>query len=804
MKPRIHDMSIGGPMRMSTCIFITAEIPNRYIGVLEELVLKVFIWVASPAMGLFFFTLILSCSATVQAASFPSADVRPIIGATTAGSHAGKTFPGADTPFGMVQLSPDTITGGDNGPGYSYPNKTIEGFSFAHMNGVGWYGDLGNLQVMPETGPLIIGRDAAKSPYSHHREKARADYYSVWLNRYSTRVELTAAKHAGMMRITYPASGPHRIKIDLHRRIGGHSVQQFVHLVNPTTVEGWMNCNHSGGGWGHGAGDVDYIIYFYMQFSMPLEHFGIWNHGKYFRHITQKTGRDIIFFGRFGQKSRTVLLKAGISFVSISDAKINLRHDMPGWNFDSVHQAGQMQWNKALDTISIQGGTQRDRIIFYTALYHAMLDPRTFTDVNGDYPDHFEKIHHAKDFIDRTIFSGWDVYRSEFPLLNMIDPDVVNDEVISLMKVNTHHGCIGLPIWEIMGVDSKCMNGSPAISVIANAYLNNIRNYNVARAYKLCREVLLGPKDKSNLQDFSDWQKLGYAPGQLTLSLQTAYFDYCAGRFAQALGKKADARLFFKAAMNYRKLFDPAVDNMRARKADGQWAPWHGLTAWGGQGTTESTPYQNNWFVPQDPQGLIDLMGGRKPFLASLENFFNKTPRNFAWNPYDNQSNEPVAFVPFLFTYAGKPWLTEYWTRFICRYAYRLGPEGLPGNDDCGQTSAWYVLAAMGLHPECPCSNIFILTSPLFSNVTIHLNPSFAKGTSFNIIARNNSTENIYIQSAMLNGHTLHRAWLWDHEITDGGTLVVTMGPTPNKTWASANADLPPSLTTVKKSERHE
>ncbi len=725
----------------------------------------------------------------------PAALVNTIIGCTCEGSHSGKCFPGADTPFGMVQLSPDTVTGGDNGPGYSYQDKTIEGFSFNNLP-VGWFGDWGNVQVMPETGPLVIGRAASHSPFSHADEITRAGYYSVMLQRYQTRVELTAAVHTGMMRITFPAAGPHRIKIDLHRRVGGHAVREHVRIVNAQTLAGWVYCSPSGGGFGHGNGGNRYTVHFYMQFSRPLVHFGVWSSGQTRQGVKEATGPDLVAFARFAASPRVVLVKCGLSYVSTANARLNLRHEIRGWSFDKVYAAAVKKWNHALGAVTITGGTAREQTIFYTALYHAMLYPQTYTDVNGEYPDHAGKTHKAVGFTDRTIFSGWDVFRSEFPLMNLIDPQMVNDEVISLMKVHQYGGCNGLPIWELNGWDSGCMVGSPAVSVIAGAYLSGIRNYDVAEAWRLCRNVLLGPANKSNLQGFADWQNLGYNPGQLSQSLQTAYFDYCAARLALALNHEHSAEKLLAQAQNYRKLYDAKLGNMWPRAANGKWLPPGPRTGWG-PGTIESTPYQETWFVPQDPYGLISLMGGRKAFLANLQHFFKKTPGSFTWNPYENQSNEPVAFVPFLFTFAGKPWLTQYWTHFVDQHAYKRGPKGLPGNDDCGQTSAWYVLTAMGFHPETPCSNVLILTSPEFAKSVIRLAPMNAKGRNFTMVAKNSGPKNIYIQSATFNGKTLNRAWLWDQDVLDGGTLVLNMGPKPNKNWGGDSNDLPPSPMTA-------
>ena len=315
---------------------------------------------------------------------------------------------------------------------------------------------------------------------------------------------------------------------------------------------------------------------------------------------------------------------------------------------------------------------------FATALYHAFIDPRSFSDVDGRYTGADGKIHRTADFTYRTIFSGWDVFRSQYPLLTILRPDVVDDTVNSLIQQAELSGNGYLARWELLAIESGCMLGDPAISVFTDAYLKGIRHYDAEKAYALCRQTAQGPR--TNRQDWQKYLELGYAPGSISNTLESAYFDYCAGRFAEALGKKDEAATFFRRAMNYRNIYDPAVGNMRAKDANGNWAPWKGATRYG-QGCVESNPYQQNWFVPHDVQGLIDLMG-KDYFLSYLTAFFEKTPASFEWNDYFNQANEPVHHVPYLFVYAGRPWLTQKWARFTMDHAYRTGVRGLCGDED--------------------------------------------------------------------------------------------------------------------------
>jgi len=757
------------------------------------------------------------------AAAKPLVDcINPMVGASTSREFGeGKTFPGAATPFGLVQLSPDTITGGDNGSGYSWHHKTIEGFSFTHMSGVGWFGDFGNFLVMPTVGRLRTERglngseDGYRSRFHHETETAKAGYYAVTLDDYGVRAEMAAAPRAGILRFTFPKSDQSRIQIDLARRVGGTAVRQSVKLVDEHTIEGWMHCTPAGGGWGNGGGKADYTVYFYAQFSRPLTNFGVWSadlpeggkrkledvESQRYRDLVaaakvqagcrESEGKHLGFYSEFATtQGETVLLKAGISFVSVAGARANLEHDIADWNFERVQRQAHQLWEEALAGVAVEGGSDVQREAFATALYHSMIDPREFSDVDGRYAGADRQVHRTETFTYRTIFSGWDVFRSQYPLLTIIRPDVVNDMVNSLMQQAELSGRGHLARWEIVGVESGCMIGDPAVSVFADAYLKGIRGYDAQKAYALCRQSVLGPK--SSRASLEDYDKLGFVPGSISWTLEDAYFDYCAGRFAQALGRMDDAERLFKRSLNYRNIYDPGVGNMRAKKSDGSWTAWKGATA-GGQGCVESNPYQQGWFVPHDVAGLIELMG-RDYFISYLNEFFEKTPPSFKWNDYCNHANEPVHHTAYLFAYAGAPWLSQKWARFIMDQAYGAGVKGLCGNEDVGQMSAWYILSAIGFHPVSPVDGVYIIGSPLFDKVSIRLDGHYYQGRQFTVRARNNSATNVYIRSAKLNGRTLERAWITHAEIVAGGTLDLVMGATPNKDWGSAASQLPPSL----------
>jgi len=744
----------------------------------------------------------------------PASFVNPMIGASTSVGEAGiyhglgKTFPGAATPYGMVQVSPNTITGGDNGSGYSDEHTSIEGFAFTQMSGIGWYGDLGNFLVMPTTGPLQSFSSTLEHPekgyrsvYTKSSEKAAVAYYSVFLGKYKVKAEMTAAAHSGMLRFTYPENKSSRIQIDLARRVGGTSTKQYVEVVDDHSIQGWMRCSPDGGGWGNGDGKADYTVYFYASFSKPLKDYGVWSanipdtanrkrdavtsdyyqkwleDAKRISKPASYEGKHLGFYTDFETKEgEQVFMKAGISFVSMQGAKRNLQTEMKDWDFDGLHQRAVDSWNQALNKIKVQGGSLEQKTVFYTALYHTMIDPRIVTDVDGQYMGGDDKAHKATGFNKRTIFSGWDVFRSQMPLQTIINPGLVNDMITSLITLAQESGHNYLPRWELLNAYSGCMIGNPAVSMIADAYVKGIRNYDVQKAY----QYALGTVKKF------DNGKQGYTPGGLSISLtlEYAYADYCMSVLANALGHPAMAKLYAHKAMDYKNIFDPEKGWFRPRNEDGSWQDW---PAKGrlvqNYGTIESNPYQQGWFVPQDVDGMVQLMGGTEKVKTDLESFFEKTPKNFMWNDYYNHANEPVHHVPFLFNRLGAPWLTQKWTRRICADAYHNRVDGLVGNEDVGQMSAWYVLAAAGLHPICPGDPRYEITSPVFNRIALHLTQPFASGQSFTIIARNNSPQNIYIQSAKLNGNPYNKAYLMHADIVKGGTLELVMGAVPNKNW---------------------
>ena len=752
-------------------------------------------------------------SAAAVGAKEPADYVNPIIGASTSTSVAhsehglGKTFPGAATPWGMTQVSPNTVTGGDNGSGYSHEHTSIEGFALTQMSGIGWYGDLGNFLVMPTTGKFnpYSGKldnpdNGYRSRYDKNSETAKAGYYSVYLSDYDINCELTATPHGGVMRFTYPKADTSRLQVDLARRVGGTSVYQSVEWVNDSTMRGYMRCTPDGGGWGNGDGRADYTVYFYSRINLQNAKSGVWtadipesqqrklwevtsdDYARYIQDskvkygISKLEGKHIGAFYEFPtEKGDQVVLRTAISFTSAEGAEANFNAELADSSkgFDQYLADAYNSWNNELGKIKVDGDSEDNKIIFYTAMYHTMIDPRNFTDVDGRYPGADNKIHSTSNFNRRTIFSGWDVFRSQFPLQTIINPEIVRDVVNSMVDLAEENGSEVYERWEFLNAYSGCMLGNPSISVIADAAAKGIFPNDIKKAYQF---------SKNTADRIGHHPQLGYSPGSISETLEYAYTDWCVSRLSNMMGDTDSEKAYAARGQAYRLIFDPEKGWFRPRNNDGSWAEWpdKGRTQeW--YGCVECNPYQQGWFVPHDIEGMCEIMGGREATLADLENFFGQTPKEFWWNDYYNHANEPVHHVPFLFNRLGAPWLTQYWTTYTLRNAYRTDVYGLCGNEDVGQMSAWYILAAAGIHPICPGDPTYELTSPLFDKVEISLDPKYASADRFIITADRKSPDDIYIQEIYLNGKPYNSYSISHSKIMQGGTLHFVLGPEPKK-----------------------
>ncbi len=748
--------------------------------------------------------------------------VDPLIGSVARTKYYGRTIPGVSLPFSLVKLSPDTYTGGDIGSGYSYEHNTLEGFSFVHMSGVGWFGEFGNLLVTPTNGPFHPNRGSVEQPetgyrssFSHDTEVAEAGYYAVVMDDYNIEVELTASQRSGMLRFTFPEDTSNRIQIDLARRIGGTSLKQYIRVVDDQTIEGWMYCAPEGGGWGNGKPkEVKYTFYFCGKFSKPFDSYGIWSalipdsqsrkvedivteeyqelirQSKIYEDKRDMEGKHLGFYANYPDllAGEQILFKAGVSFVDMEGARKNLEAEVDHWDFDRERQDALQAWSSALSKIVIKGATEDQKTIFYTGLYRALSDPRRFNDVDGRYYGGDYGVHEGKDFTYRTIFSGWDAFRSHIPLLSIIEPHTVDELVRSLMD-KAKLGGKGLPKWEIAGCYSGCMLGDPAIPVILDAYRKGIGNFNVHEAYEYCRQTSLGPETTRN--GWLDYNEVGYVACDpvperwngyykgVSATLENCYADWCISELARELGKKEDAELFGRRSKFYKNIYDDSTGYMRGKYRNGAWIPWEGRLGFK-QACIESNPLQQSWFVPHDIPGFKELFGAQR-FTDELEMLFDNTPGDFPFNDYYNHANEPVHHIPYLFSYSEKPWLTQYWVRTILENAYDTTPYGIRGNEDVGQMSSWYILSAMGFHPICPGDNRYYFGSPLFREVVITLDGRYYKGLEFRISTINNDSDHAFIQKVLLNGKVLNRPFILHQEIVAGGTLVFEMGTEPNR-----------------------
>jgi predicted alpha-1,2-mannosidase len=725
--------------------------------------------------------------------------VNPFVG--TEGN--GNTYPGAVAPFGLVQLSPDTfIKDWEACAGYRYKDSTMYGFSMTHFSGTG-IPDLGDFLFVPSTGylkfrPQVKGQPDSGyiTPFSHNQEKASPGYYSVYLPQYKIKVELTATERAGMLKFTFPKSDSANVMLDLTHVLQWNIIWSHLRIENKQLVTGF----HMVHGWAK-----ERYLYFAARFSAPFEKCGIMNDGKRvfyntyrFRSKYESSGKDIQFYARYNtEKQQVIIVKVGISAVSAANALKNLDAEIPGWDFNKVVAQTRNKWNHELQKMTIKGN-QQQKVTFYTSLYHAFLLPSVYSDVNGAYRGLDQNIHKAKNFTDYTTFSLWDTYRTLNPLFNLIQAKRTADMVKSMLAHYDQSVDHLLPIWSFYSNETWCMIGYHAVSVIADAYLKGIHNFDVQKAYEAMKTTAMNP-DYDHVATFN---KLGYVPDDLenesvSKTLEYAYDDYAIAQLAKALGKTADYNYFIKRAMFYRNVFDPSTGFMRGKDSKGHWrVPFNPITYSGD--FTEANSWQYTWYVPQDVQGLINLEGGRKRFIAKLDSVFitPTSAKEIAKEQIDGaigqywHGNEPGQQTAYLFDYAGEPWKTQYWVHQIMKTQYGDKPNSLSGNDDCGQMSAWYLFNVLGFYPVCPVNDQYVIGSPCAEEATVNL----SNGKKIEMKAIHYSEKNIYIQSMTLNGKRWNKTYIPFSEIKNGGNIVYVMGPKPNKKWGTAPGSQPLSV----------
>lgn len=701
----------------------------------------------------------------------------------------GKTHPGACTPGGMTQFSPDTVSGGDNGTGYNYCDNTIEGFSINHMSGIGWYGDLGNLQIMPVTGktdlrsgtnaemPFKKGTLGWRSEFSRENEKAEAGYYSVFLDRYKIKAELTVTLRTGLACFTYPENDESGLIFNFSRRIGGKADYQVIDIVNDHRIEGEIRCTPAGGGFGRGHGNISYNLYFACELSKPMEAYRFFSNEEYAEDgLKHFESEDAGLLARFKtEKDEKVLLRIGISYVDLKGAINNLETECPDFDFEKVKTETQDTWRNALSVVKTESKDDTDLTLFYTCLYHAVLDPRTAADADGRCRLANGEVIKA-DYVYRTMFSGWDVYRSEFPLLTIIDPEMVNDEVNSLITIADKANS-AFPRWELMGIGANCMVGDSGTIVVADAYLKGIRNFDTEKAYQIaaaackCETTLNGKPFKSLRENFKKCKEHAYVERRLSDTLEFLLSDYVMYEWAKSLGKTEDAEYFKGRFSRYKENYNPKKGFMGPRNKFGRFI--REKDEYDDDGCVESNIFQQSWFVPYDVEGLFDLFG-RERALSLLERFFEKADFSALWNDDYNHSNEPCHNITHYFNYLGLPHRTQYWTRRVQKEAYRKGAYGFCGNEDVGQLSAWYVLSAMGFAQVCPGNGVYQVNTPLFKKVEVKLEPKYHScktADTFTIECDQDPLDFPYIKAMFLNGVKQDRTYINYDEITSGGKL---------------------------------
>jgi predicted alpha-1,2-mannosidase len=633
-----------------------------------------------------------------------------------------------------------------------------------------------------------------RARFSHQNEISRPGYYEVFLPDYNVKVQLTATARAGFHRYTFPATTEGHVVVDLRHGIGNNVTEAQLTIEDNHTASGYRRSD----GWGG-----DKVYYFVMEFSRPFDSAAVADIDKD-PPGHQTTGKTVK--GHFDFKTKAgeqILVRVGLSTVSIEGARNNLHAEIPGWNFDAVAAAARKQWVAALSALNVETRDNDLKQTFYTALYHSLLAPTLLSDVDGQFRGPDGNVHQARGYEYYTELSLWDTFRAENPLLTLIQPGRVNDFVKTMLDHFTIFGQKTLPVWPEGGKETWCMIGNHAIPIITDAYLKGFRKWDASEAFN----DMVASTDR-NREQLDSYREKGFIPTghdvqSVSKVLEYAYDDSCIARFARALGKDDLAGKYFKRSQNWENVFDPSTFFMRGRNADGSWVKPFDPSRINFDEYTEANAWQYNFFVLHNFPGLIAKFGGDEKFVARLDELFDtkKTIPNLdrisdvtgLIGMYAH-GNEPCHHVAYLYNYAGQPWKTQVRVRQVATTLYTNTPGGICGNDDCGQMSAWYVFSALGFYPVDPAGGVYILGSPLFDKATLQYDSTSAKGRSFTIVARNNSAKNPYIQSATLDGRPITRSWISHDEITAGGSLVLMMGPKPNKAFGSAPADRPPRI----------
>ena len=716
--------------------------------------------------------------ATLQAGEITKY-VNPFIGTGAIdGGLSGNNYPGATSPFGMIQLSPDTSEAPNWGDasGYDYNRNTIFGFSHTRLSGTG-ASDLIDITLMPTSS----GRTS--SAFTHDEEKARPGYYQVMLKDENINAELTTTQRNGIHRYQYPAGKDAEIILDMDHSAdkgswGRRIINSQIRILNDHAVEGYRIIT----GWAKLR-----KIYFYMEFSSPILTSTLRDGGRVHENTAVINGTNLHGCFRFGQlNGKPLTCKVALSSVSMENARQNMEQEAPHWDFDRYVAAADADWEKQLGKIEVKG-TEVQKEIFYTALYHTMIQPNTMSDVNGEYmAADYTTRKVANNETHYTTFSLWDTFRASHPLYTLLEPERVTDFVKSMIRQYEYYGY--LPIWQLWGQDNYCMIGNHCIPVITDAILKGIPGIDMEKAYEAVYNSSVTSHPNS---PFEVWEKYGFMPENIqtqsvSITLEQAFDDWCVAQLAAKLNKDADYQRFHKRSEYYRNLFHPKTKFFQSKNDKGEWIEPFDPYQYGGNGGhpfTEGNAWQYFWYVPHNIQALMELTGGTKAFEQKLDTFFTSTYKSEQMNHNASgfvgqyaHGNEPSHHVAYLYNFAGQPWKPQKYVSHILNTLYNNTSSGYAGNDDCGQMSAWYVFSAMGFYPVNPADGRYIIGSPLLDECTLKL----AGNKEFRIRTIRKSPEDIYIQSVTLNGKKHKDFFITHQDIMNGGTMVFKMGKKPS------------------------
>ncbi|MCE1190200.1 MAG: GH92 family glycosyl hydrolase [Ignavibacteria bacterium] len=757
-----------------------------------------------------FFVVVLFTAFSLQVFAQPAKQpvdyVNPLIGT----DDMGHTFPGASVPFGLVQLSPDTDTawysyGKGYNPdvykycaGYQYTDKTIVGFSHTHFNGTG-HSDLGDFLIMPTTGPAKLNpgtsdvpRSGYRSAFSHETEKAEAGYYAVTLADYNIRAELTATRHVGIHRYTFPSSAQAHIILDMTAGIynyEGKVVWASVRVENDHLITGYRQTN----GWGRTR-----LVYFAMEFSQPIISFTLQNNEQLvYKGFWRKFNENDNFPERAGHRvqcsfnfdvtpGKPVTVKVALSGVSTRNALLNLQEEAPGWDFDTYRASARNLWQTELEKIQVTADDDT-KANFYTSLYHTMLNPSVFSDVNGEYRGLDQNIYTLSEGRNYTVFSLWDTFRALHPLFTIIQPSRDADMVRSMLAHYRQSVHKMLPVWSHFANENWCMTGYHAVPAVTDAALKGLVNPDLEQALYACTATA----EHDSYEGIGAYRKFGFVPEDVSgnsasKTLEYAYDDWTIARLAEALGKDSTARIYYTRAESWKKLYDPEIHFIRPRNSNGKFKEPFDPLSTVNQGFIEGNTWNYSLFVPHDIKGLIYTLGGPGRLISWLDSLFAvPLPDKYFGENEDLtkdgmiggyvHGNEPSHHIAYMYVYAGVPWKTQERVHEIMKTMYKPLPHGLCGNDDCGQMSAWYVFSALGFYPVTPGSNQYVFGSPLVSGALLRLE----NGATLNIRVTNSGSRNIYIQKIMFQGRELSRLYITHDEILQGGELEFVMGDKP-------------------------